>query len=73
MYVVMKAGKYFTGEVARNGMTDFLWTRHLSGAKIWKEKRAWARLAAGKWGGEVVEVEENKRGRATNHRWADTA
>lgn len=55
MYVVMKDGKYFTGMVARTNGHDLRWTRHLSGAKVWKEKRAWAQQAAHKWGGEVVE------------------
>ena len=56
MYVVMKEGKYFTGEVSHQEDVSFLWTRWLSDAKVWKQKRAWAKKAADRWGGEVVEL-----------------
>ena len=56
MYVVMKDGKYFTGMVAQTKGLDLRWTRHLAGAKVWQEKRAWAQQAAYKWQGEVVEI-----------------
>lgn len=56
MYVVMKEGKYFTGDVSHQALVSFLWTRRLSDAKVWKQKRAWAQKAADRWGGEVVEL-----------------
>ena len=59
MYIVMKEGLYFTGEVQHNEKLDLRWTRHRSKAKIWKQKRAWAQLAANKWGGEVIEINKN--------------
>ncbi len=58
MYVVMKDGQYFTGMVAQTKGLDLRWTRHIAGAKVWKEKRAWAQQVAHKWGGEVVELKD---------------
>ena len=60
MYVVMKEGKYFTGDVSHPELTGLLWTRRLSDAKIWKQKRAWAQKVADTWGGEVVEIRERE-------------
>ena len=73
MYILMKDGKYFTGQIAfRNGAggtqsqneeedqeyLDFMaWTRHPSAAKVWERNRGWAERAAAKWGGEVVEIQ----------------
>lgn len=57
MYVVMKDGKYFTGDINPTTSAEaILWNRHLAAAKIWKEKRSWAEKAANRWGGEVVEL-----------------
>ncbi|HRW06664.1 MAG TPA: hypothetical protein P5121_16285 [Caldilineaceae bacterium] len=58
MYVVMKDGQYFTGMVARTNGHDLRWTRHIAGAKVWQEKRAWAQQAAHKWQGTVVEIKD---------------
>ena len=62
MYVVMKNGQYFTGMVAQTNGHDLRWTRHLSGAKVWKTKRAWAQQAADKWQGKVVELQDEALG-----------
>lgn len=67
MYVVMKEGKYFTGKVTHPEIVDLLWTRRLSGAKVWKEKRTWAQRAAENWGGKVVEVQEDELAHKMNH------
>ncbi len=51
MYVIMKDGKYFTGDVAAQIPDDAIrWTRHPASAKVWKEKRSWAEKAADRWG-----------------------
>ena len=60
MFVVMKKGKYFTGDVAKQAPDEIvLWTRHPASAKVWKVKRSWAEKAADRWGGKVVEWQED--------------
>ena len=60
MYVLVKDGKYFTGDVVSDSSLDIiLWTRHPAGAKVWKQKRIWAEKAADRWGGTVVEWRED--------------
>lgn len=61
MYVVMKEGKYFTGEISHQEVVSLLWTRRRSDAKVWKKKRVWAQKAADRWGGEVVELPLEKQ------------
>jgi len=61
MYVVMKEGKYFTSDVFQPDLASLLWTRRVSDAKVWKQKRIWAQRAADKWGGEVVELTDEGR------------
>ena len=65
MYVVMKNGKYFTGDVSQHEFVGLLWTRRLADAKVWKQKRAWAQKAADTWGSEVVEL--TPQGRRIEH------
>lgn len=61
MYIVVKNGKYFTGDVSHPELVSLLWTRRLSDAKVWQQKRAWAQKAADRWGGEVVELSTEGR------------
>ena len=59
VFVVMKDGKYFTGEVAPSAAMELIrWTRHPAEAKIWKRHRYWAQKAARQWGGTVVECDK---------------
>lgn len=68
MFVVMKDGKYFTGEVAPLPSLECIrWSWHPEEAKVWRTQRHWAQKAAGQWGGMVVELEDADRGTDENH------
>jgi len=61
MYVIMKQGKYFTGDVTPHASFDLMcWSRHPASAKVWKAKPAWAQKTADKWGGTVMRLSEEE-------------
>lgn len=72
MYVIMKDGKYFTGDITDpDNFEQLLWIHHPAGAKVWNKSRSWAQKAADKWGGEVVNLTEQGTGQMNSVRQLD--